>query len=327
MTSVIFAAPRHIEIREEPHAAPGPGQVRVAAEVSAISAGTELLVYRGQAPSGMQADSTLSALAGDLAFPLKFGYSLVGRVVETGPEVSPDWRGQRVFAFHPHESMFVAGTDDLTLVPDDIDAEAAIFLPNVETAVNLLHDGRPLVGERVGVFGQGIVGLLTTALLQRLPLEELVTVDPVALRRTASLRAGAHRSVAPETPPRDLDLVYEVSGHPATLDQALAATGFCGRVVVGSWYGTRRAEMDLGGAFHRSRIHIMSSQVSTVDPSLSGRWTKKRRLDVALALLRQIGPQSFITHRFPVQHAARAYALLDERPQEAIQAVLTYGTP
>lgn len=312
MASVVFTGPRQVEVRQEPLPVPGPGQVLVRTEVSAISAGTELLVYRGQAPEDLPADAAIAGLQAALRFPLKYGYSVVGRVQETG---------QRVFAFHPHESHFVARPEDLVPLPEDLDPEAAVFLPNVETAVNLVHDGRPRVGERVAVFGQGVVGLLTVALLARFPLERLVAVDPLFERRHLARQLGADTETGDL---RDFDLTYEVSGRPETLDDAIAATGFSGRVVIGSWYGKKRAPVDLGGAFHRSRIRILSSQVSTLDPELTGAWTKARRLATALDLLPSLGPQRLVTHRFPVERAAEAYALLDEKPREALQVVLTY---
>lgn len=320
--AVVFTAPRQVEIRDEAVGAPLAGEVVVEAELSAISAGTELLVYRGEAPADLAADSTIASLSGSLAFPVKFGYSMVGRVVALGDGVDPAWQGRRVFAFHPHQARFVSRLEALTPLPDGLDAESAVLLPNMETAVNLVQDGRPMVGERVAVFGQGIVGLLTTTLLSRYPLELLHTVDRVEVRRTVSREAGAH--VSSEIGPRDCDLTFELSGQPAALDDALAATRFSGRVVIGSWYGTRRAPIDLGGRFHRSRIRILASQVSTIDPTLSGCWNKSRRLDLALRLLHDIDVSHFITHRFDVRDAADAYALLDQCPEQAIQVVLRY---
>ncbi len=78
--------------------------------------------------------------------------------------------------------------------------QTAVFLPNMETTVNLLLDGQPLLGERIVVFRQGIVGLLTTALLARFPLAQLVTVDRYPLRRQASLDLGAQVSLDPGDP-------------------------------------------------------------------------------------------------------------------------------
>ncbi|MEK7786036.1 MAG: zinc-binding alcohol dehydrogenase, partial [Chloroflexota bacterium] len=285
----------------------------------------ELLVYRGQAPTELAVDETISALPGLFSFPLKYGYAAVGRVAALGPDVDESWLNRLVFAFNPHESHFTAAAANLLPLPADVDVDTALFLPNMETAVNFLHDGAPLVGERVAVFGQGIVGLLTTSLLAQMPLANLTTFDRYPLRREASRSLGAHASLDPSEP-TDLqaDLTYELSGSPATLDQAIAATGCAGRVIIGSWYGQKRADLNLGGRFHRSRIRLISSQVSTLAPELSGRWTKARRMEVAWQLLREVKPARLITHRFPLAEAAKAYELIDQRPETCIQVVLTY---
>jgi len=170
------------------------------------------------------------------------------------------------------------------------------------------------------------VGLLTVALLRRFPLAELVTCDPIEFRRQLSLEWGAEHSLHPEDAAelRNCDLTYELSGQPGTLTMAIQATGFSGRVVIGSWYGTKRAEAELGGSFQRSRVHILSSQVSSLDAPLSGAWTKERRMLVATGLLESVRPQALITHRFPASAAAEAFDLLDREPSEALQVVLTY---
>jgi 2-desacetyl-2-hydroxyethyl bacteriochlorophyllide A dehydrogenase len=337
--SLFFTAPRRVEVRDEPLPPPAAGEVLVQTVASAISPGTEVLVYRGQAPSDLVVDETISALAGTFSFPLKYGYAAVGRVADLGPGVDPAWRGRLVFAFHPHETHFTAPAANLLPVPGDVAPDDALFLPNMETAVNFLHDGAPLTGEQVAVFGQGVVGLLTTALLARLPLASLTTLDRYPLRRETSLALGAHASLDPSAPDvlaqlqsllqadrpyAGADLTYELSGAPAALDMALAATGFSGRIVVGSWYGQKRADLNLGGRFHRSRIRLISSQVSTLAPELTGRWTKARRLQVAWQMLREVKAARFITHRFPLAEAARAYELIDQRPDQCIQVVLTY---
>ena len=332
--SVVFTAPSQVSVSEEALPELAPDQVLVQTLVSAISPGTELLVYRGQFPEDLPVDESIPSLAGEFRYPLRYGYSAVGRVVAAGSQVDPGWEGRLVFAFQPHSSHFLAVPQELMVVPADIQPDEAAFLPNMETAVNLVMDGAPLVGERVAVFGQGVVGQLTTALLAQFPLASLVTLDRYPLRRDASLEGGASASLDPETPdalgqlrlrqPDGADLVYELSGSPAALDQAIAATAYSGRVVVGSWYGSKRVALDLGGRFHRSRIRLISSQVSSLAPELSGRWTKGRRFEVAWTMVRRVRPRRLITHRLPLSEAPRAYRLLDESPEEAIQVLFEY---
>jgi 2-desacetyl-2-hydroxyethyl bacteriochlorophyllide A dehydrogenase len=335
-----FAAPYQVMVQQEWLGPPAPGQVLVQTVVSAISPGTELLIYRGQAPTDMRIDETITALSGALTFPLRYGYAAVGRVIAVGSPAEQAWQGRLVFAFQPHASYFLSAPAHLHSVPDFLAPEEAVFLPNMETAVNFLMDGHPLIGERVMVFGQGVVGLLTTALLVRVPLSRLITVDRYPSRRERSREQGAHARLdagtddilarlqaclQDEHDAPGADLTYELSGNPLALDQAIAVTGFSGRVVIGSWYGQKHADLSLGGRFHRSRIRLISSQVSTIAPEWSGRWTKSRRVHVAWDMLQHVRPAHLITHRFPLDQASQAYALLDQHPEEAIQVLFTYG--
>jgi len=337
--SLYFTGLRRVSLREESIPPPGPGQVLVQTVMSAISPGTELLIYRGQAPREMAADTSIAALTGSLAFPLKYGYAAVGRVVELGPGVARPWQDKLVFAFQPHQELFLASPTELLPVPPGLGPEEAVFLPNLQTAVTLVLDGKPLIGETVVVFGQGIVGLLLTALLAGFPLARLITLDRCPNRRLASEGLGAHASLDPgqpdvlavlsaalqgQAPDGKADLAFEISGNPAALDQALAVTGFHGRIVIGSWYGTKTSKLHLGGSFHRQRQILRSSQVSTIAPELTGRWTRDRVLATAWEMVQRCRPARFITHRFPLAQAPRAYELLDRHPEEAIQVVLTY---
>ncbi len=337
--SVWFTGVGEVTVKHAAAPEPGAGQVLVKTLLSAISPGTEMLLYRGQMPAGMAVDETITALAGMLKYPLKYGYAAVGQVIAVGPAVDVAWRDRLVFAFNPHESHFVADTAHCLPLPDGMTPETAVFLPNMETAVSFLMDGRPMIGEQVAVFGQGIVGLLTTMLLAKLPLSNLVTADRYPLRRQWSCQLGASVSLDPtdteilsamtgllqgRRPYAGADLSYELSGNPQALDMAVSVTGYNGRIVIGSWYGQKRANLNLGGHFYRSQMQLISSQVSRIAPMWNGRWTKSRRLQLAWAMLSQHHPEALITHRLPVSQAAQAYQLLDRSPDQAVQVVLTY---
>ena len=198
--SMMFRAPYEIEIVEESAPGAGESEVLVETEFSAISHGTEMLVYRGLFPDGMAVDETIPQLRQPLRYPLKYGYAAVGGVVAVGTKIKRDWIGRKVFCLHPHESCFAAGIDEIFPVPADIDPRDALFLANMESAVNFLMDGRPVIGEKVVIFGQGVVGLLTAALLARFPLAALLTLDHFKLRREASRRVGAHQALDPDRP-------------------------------------------------------------------------------------------------------------------------------
>ena len=329
---VQFPAPEEAEVITEEVPSPGPGEVRVHTEYSAISPGTERLVYQGQVPGDLEADASIEALQGDtLSYPISYGYACAGRVEALGGGVNPEWEGAPVFSFQPHVSRFVASTEHLVRLPDEAALTDAVMIPSLETAVNLVMDGRPMIGEVVLVLGQGVVGLLTTHLLARHPLAALVAVEPDEARRARAAAAGAEAlssiddwdgPAATDALDR-ADLTYELTGRPAVLDNAVQATGYDGRIVVGSWYGTKAAAIDLGSHFHRSRMQIVSSQVSTIDPSLRGRWTKGRRMGVVLDLLGEVAPSRLISDRFPVAEAPSVYQQL-AAGTSMLQPVFTY---
>lgn len=326
--AVYFSDAETVTVEETPVPEPGPGEVLVRASHSAISTGTELLVYRNRVGEGLATDQTIDALDGTFSYPLQYGYASVGEVTALGDGVDEAWRGRRVFAFHPHESHYVARPG--SLVPTTLPPETATLLANTEAAINFVMDGRPRIGERVVVYGQGPVGLLTTRLLAAFPLERLVTVDCYELRRRRSRAMGADASLAPDDDVAEAvggdgaDLTIELSGNPAALDDALDVTGYAGDVVVGSWYGTADVTLELGGAYHRSHVRTRSSQVSRIDPDHADRWDKSRRMAYAVEQLADIDASALITHRFPVERAADAYQLLAEDKGSTAQVLFTY---
>ena len=241
--TLYFIAPRHVELREEALPAIGADEVLVETICSAISAGTEMLVYQGRFPRDLETDSSIPSLRGGFKYPCVYGYASAGVVREIGSEVNPEWLNKRVFAFQPHTSHFSSKPESLFLIPESLSCETASFLPNMETAVNLVQDAAPIFGERVLVLGQGVIGLLTASLLKEFPLEELVTVDPYKLRREASLAIGVKTAFNPDDKDLDnkispkevhvdqnaytqnrFDVVFELSGNPSALDEGLANT-------------------------------------------------------------------------------------------------------
>jgi 2-desacetyl-2-hydroxyethyl bacteriochlorophyllide A dehydrogenase len=340
--TLYFTAPRQVELRQEDLPALGADDVLVETICSAISAGTEMLLYQGRFPRDLrETDSVISSLRGGFAYPMAYGYASVGVVRETGPQVDRSLRDRFVFSFQPHTSHFITSVESVFPIPESISPQTACFLPNMETAVNLVQDGAPILGERVLVLGQGVVGLLTTSLLKEFPLHTLVTVDQLNLRcemsqiecqhsrvsqcKTLAADAENFHDQALSALGEGADLTFELSGNPFALNDAIALTRFSGRVVIGSWYGEKPAEIKLGGSFHRSRIKLISSQVSSISPELAARWDKSRRFDVAWKALERVEPERWITHRFALDDAAGAYRMLDESPQEALQVVFMYS--
>ena len=327
-----FTAPRTAELREETVPPPGPGEVRIETTASAVSAGTEMLVYRGEVPKDLPLD--LPTLEGSYAFPIKYGYAAAGRVLDTGPDVEQFFPGDPVFVHHPHQEVFVVPARMPVRLPDGLDPLLGVFCANLETALGVVHDTPLHLGETVLVLGGGVVGLLVARLLKLGGAEEVLLVDPLEKRRELALAAGADDAFGPEaldgrvmetTRGRGADVAVETSGSGAALQAAIDAVATEGTVVVASWYGTKPVALYLGERFHRGRVKLRSSQVGRLNPELGPRWDTTRRMETVLALLDQMGPGDLITHRLPFRRAPEAYPLLDERMSEAVQVVFTYG--
>ena len=332
--SVWFEEPRRVGVRRGPAPEPGAGEARVRTSVSAISTGTELAAWRGQLDSALARDETLGAhRGGSFRFPFPYGYASVGRVEALGsdPPGGAPAAGARVFAFVPHQSVFSVPVEELLPVPADVPDERAALFPYLETAVNLLLDGVPRIGERAVVVGQGVLGLALTALLARYPLGGLIAVEPKPERRRRSLAFGAREAIPPEGAservrdafPGGAELVFEVSGSRSGLDAAIGAAARDGRVIAGSWLAGGPTPLDLGGWFHRGRVRIVSSQVSHLPPLGPG-WTVARRRELAWELLAGVPLETLVTLRVPLAEAGSAYARLDAG--EELAALLVSST-
>jgi len=328
--SVWFPRAREVEIRDETVGAPGAGEVRVHAIASGLSHGTEMLVFRGQVPQDLALD--LPTLAGSYAFPIKFGYASVGRVVATGAGVADLAPGDHVFVHHPHQQEYVVSAAAAVRLPKRLPPELGVFLANCETALTVVLDAHPRLEEEVVVIGQGVVGLLVTQLMKRAGTS-VTAVEPLALRRALAVRCGADEAVAPDealariaarTSDRGADIVIEASGNASALQLAIDSAAFQASVIVCSWYGTKPVSLDLGSRFHRARLRLISSQVSQLDPALAPRWDRQRRLDTARGLLDELVLAPLITHRIPFARAAEAYELVDQHAEETVQVILTY---
>ena len=267
------------EIRAERVPAPSADEVVVRALFSGVSRGTEALVFAGAVPEKERERMRAPFQVGDFPGPVKYGYSSVG-IVDEGPAAL---RGRAVFCLYPHQTRYVVPAAAVHALPDGVPPARAVLAANLETAVNGMWDAAPRLGDRVAVVGAGTVGCLVAWLAARGGCDvELVDVD--ARKAAAAQRLGvAFKTPADAT--RDADLVVHASGAHAGLATALELAAFEATVLELSWYGSRRAEVALGEAFHSRRLTLKSSQVGAIAPAQRSRWSTRRRMQLVLRLL------------------------------------------
>lgn len=280
---------------------------------SALSRGTETLVFRGEVPPSEYSSMRAPFQAGDFPAPVKYGYISVGRV-ERGPAAL---LGRLVFCLYPHQTRYIVPAASVVPIPREVPATRAVLAANLETAVNGLWDLSPAIGDRIAVVGAGAVGCLCAWLAARIPgcRVELIDINPK--RGDVAAQLGVDLPL-PADASAEADAVLHCSGSPEGLATALRIAGFEATVLEMSWYGSRPVAVPLGEAFHARRLSLRSSQVGTVAPAQRSRWSHRRRLALALDLLTDPILDCLITSESAFEELPDVIARLAGNPDHTI---------
>jgi threonine dehydrogenase-like Zn-dependent dehydrogenase len=329
-----FAAPGVAELRDAEVRPPQANEITVDAVASLVSLGTELKIYRGLFPPDQEVRPR--TVEGTFAFPIKYGYQVVGRVAEAGAESGFDV-GDAVFVRHPHQSRFTVTVDwadpPLTFkLPEYDNPEIAVFANLLDVSLNALLDVPVRVGDVVAVFGHGAIGMFCAQLARRTAVA-VVVVDPSPRRRELALDLGADFAVDPSDAPaaieeasqgRGVDVAIEASGAPDALQQAIRSTGMEGTVLVVAYYGSKPVPLVLSPEFHLDRQRMVSSMTRAINPELRSRWDLSRRMHTSFRLLPELYHPELISHRIPFERAPEAYQLADDATDDVVGIVLDY---
>ncbi|MGC4771764.1 zinc-dependent alcohol dehydrogenase [Micromonospora sp. DT44] len=340
---VSLAGPRQISLEPCPPDPLGPGQVRVRTCYSGISAGTELTLYRGSNPRLRKDwDDTARMFVprqAPVPYPLVgFGYEEVGEVIEVAAEVADRHPGQLVWGIWGHRAEAVLPADAVRPLPVGLDPLAAVFARPGAIALTAVLAGDLHLGDWVGVFGQGVIGLLATR-LAALSGARVVAVDRVPGRLAHATHYGARTTVDAEvrsaatvlreaTGGRGADVCLELSGAYPALHEAIRSTAHAGRVVAAGFYQGQADGLGLGEEFHHNRIQLVAAQVSgpTPAPGMAGRWTGDRVAQTFMELVadRSVDPLPLVSHIVDASAVADALALLDRGAGDVLQVVLRF---
>jgi hypothetical protein len=281
-------------LREETLDGPADGEVLVRTLFTGISRGTESVVLRGEVPESEWQRMRAPFQAGEFPFPVKYGYLNVG-VVEQGPA---RLAGTTVFTLFPHQSLFVVPVDAVTLVPEGVPARRALLAGAVETAINVLWDAAPRVGDRVTVVGAGMIGCSIARLAHGILGVDVMLVDVDPAKAAVAERLGVGFG-SPADAKDDRDIVIDASGTQEGLQLALRLAATDGEVVVASWFGSGLVQLELGADFHSRRLTVRSSQVGAVAQARRARRTARERLELALSLLSDPAFDALLTGTTP----------------------------
>jgi 2-desacetyl-2-hydroxyethyl bacteriochlorophyllide A dehydrogenase len=318
--AIEFQAPERIGFVEFELPDLGPDQVLVRTLYSGISSGTELLAYRGLIDPAEPLDEAQEGLGGTFSYPFRYGYSCVGRVEQSRSIVR---QATLVFAFHPHQDFLVVQAESIFEV-SELDVRLATLYPFVETAVQISLDVGPSPGSRVAVAGLGAVGLITCLLLARADVK-ILGIETVGWKRELAGELGIH-AVTPEEASTygSFPTAVDCSGDPSALQTLIPMLAHEGELTIASWYGDAPVRVPLGTHFHRRRITIRSSQVSTIPARLAPRWDTEKRRRRTLQVMLDLPLKALATHEFPFESAPDAYHLIAHPPEGLVHAALRY---
>ena len=317
--SLWFTSPGKTELRKNILPEVKKGRCRIQTLYSAVSPGTERLVLSGKIPSKLFNSMACPYMEGKFSFPVKYGYSLVGKVT-VGPK---SLIGRIVHLLHPHQNKCVVRTRDAHPVPSAVPPARAVLASNLETAVNAVWDSGVLLGEKVLVIGFGIVGSLTARLLSMIPGVQVTIVENHPTKAVLAEKMGFHAADA-NSLSADFDMIFHASGSPEGLQLALDQTGFEGKIVELSWYGDTEAPLKLGGRFHNKRLRIISSQVSHIPAEMRPHWDKNRRKKLVFRLLENELFDQHMTHTVSFSELPSLYSRLIQGPSDGLNYLVRY---
>ena len=308
-----------ITLADVPEPAPGPGEVVVATQVSALC-GSEMPAYRGaglaQGNYGHEAAGVVAAL-GEGVTALRVGQRVGVSAVSGCGQCDYCAKGQNTWCPHKsdygnmHAERFVAGANGCHVLPDDVPWEVGVLISGDALGVPYHTSTRlrdePI--ETVAVFGMGPIGLGTLILHAYLGRKVIaIEVSPTRLDLAKSF--GAAHTIDPTstddvagdvralTGGRGADVCIEAAGRPETAKQCFAAVRTAGTVV---FNGEQPAvELSPSADFIRRDITALGSFFYQVG-----------EFPEMLALYRAGLPiDRLVTHRYPLAEADEAYRMM-----------------
>ena len=340
---VSFTSPCVAEVVPDEERPIGPDDVRLRTLFSGISAGTELTAYRGTNPylTKRWDDDRRLFVDGSTSFEYPvdgWGYEEVGEVVEIGDAVTGLQPGDRVWGTWGHRTSTVQSAERAggRLLGAGVDPRIGIFSQIAAIGLNVVLDADIHVGETVAVFGLGVPGQIV-AQLARLNGATVIGVDGIAARRDLARELGADvvldagegevaEQVRALTQGRGADVCLEVTGNYRALHEAIRAVAYSSRVCAAGFMQGDGVGLRLGEEFHHNRVNVVCSQISGVAPNLQHRWDGYRLARTAMDLAEsgRLRLLELITHTYPLADAGTAFTLLHERPEQALQVLLSF---
>jgi len=319
-----------VGVREVELPDPAANQILIAADYSAISAGTELAVYTGT--HQWLKDPNLP----DWKFPFKSGYSAAGRVVAVGTDFPGGFReGDRVSYPGNHASLelLTVGHERCRVwkLPDALTMEKAAIACIARYGLGASIRAGLTLGRSAAVLGLGIIGQFALRGLAAAGASPVVGIDAVRMRREAALAGGADFVIDPNAGDvreqlaaflgaRGAEIVADATGVPAAIPTAMSLADNAGQViVVGSPRGIAK-DVNFYDDLHRRYIEVSGAHGNMLfEPAhtrLAGAWDIHKAQNFLLRTLAngRLKLDGLVTHTIAPEQLGDAYeGLLNDK--------------
>ncbi len=337
---LVAIAPRQPVLRDYVEPPLGPNDVRIKSEFGAAKHGTEIPIYRGDAPTSQHRYDPawrcfMPREDPSAVFPVPLGNMCVGLVTAVGSDVKSLQVGDRVFGHLPLRDVHIVPATRVQLVPAGLSDQAAVCLDPADAAL-AMRDAHVRIGDRTAVFGLGAIGLFVVQYCRLSGADLVLAVDPVEHRRALARQFGADIVLDPTacdagleirklTDRVGVDVALEVSSSAAALHHAIRGTRYGGTVGVVS-VAHVGAALNLGQEFHFNRINLISARtVSQPFPEAVG-WDHRRVESLALKWLTdgKLSVEGIVQPVVPFEDSVEVYRRIEDHPEESIKLGVTF---
>ncbi|NTV37028.1 MAG: zinc-binding alcohol dehydrogenase, partial [Anaerolineaceae bacterium] len=289
---------------------------------------------------------TLESVLNRLDQPMALGYSSAGTIIAMGAGLTGFKIGDRVACagggFASHAEFNVVPQNLLTKLPDSVDLESAAFTTLGAIAMHGFRLAKPQFSEKVAVIGMGLLGLLAASIARAAGCDVLgIDVNPARLELAhqmgfkAVARADAEQSSTAFTANQGFDIVLICADTPSNDTVELAGTisrdratvvavGAVGLDLPRKIYYEKELAFLISRSYGPGRYDPKYEEKGIDYPSGYVRWTEGRNFESFISLLenKQVDVHPLISHRFPIEQAADAYALITGKSHTPFLGVL-----
>jgi len=291
--------------------------------------------------------NTLEKVFTKLDSPIPLGYSLAGRVLQVGENLSGINIGDRVACggagYANHSEVNYVPKNLMVKIPDEVDDIDASFVTVGAIALQGVRQTEPKLGERIAVMGLGLLGQLTVQLLKANGCKVIgsdIDPDKLALAKKMGADEVCHASELTDKAKEfsngyGVDAVIIAASTPSNQPVVDAAeisrmrgrvvfVGLVGMDIPRNDYYKKEIDLRLSMAYGPGRYDPEYEEKGVDYPYDLVRWTEQRNFEAFLGLIQEgkIHPKELLTHEYDFDDAMTAYDLLEGKIQEKYLGII-----